>query len=129
MDGDDTVEFFEKFAEEFKADFHDLRIHWNQHLAPEGSLSLGAMATIVAGITAGFWLRGAVGIIPAWAWGIVLIAVVQASPWTAAPPCPCRHPPKFSVQKCLCHRSLESSICEYLECYCVACLNVDNLRE
>jgi hypothetical protein len=75
MDGDDAVEFFEKFAEEFKVDLHDLRIHWNRHFAAEGSLSLGAMVTIVACITAGFWLRDAVGMVPAWAWGIVLVAV------------------------------------------------------
>lgn len=76
MDGDDAIEFFEKFAAEFKVDLHDLRVHWNQHFAPEGSLSLGAMVAIVLCITAGFWLRDRVDILPAWAWGISLIAIV-----------------------------------------------------
>lgn len=75
MAGDDAVEFFKKFAEEFKVDLKDLHVHWNQHFAPEGSLSAGAMVAIVLCITAGFWLRDAIGMLPAWAWGIVLIAI------------------------------------------------------
>ena len=75
MDGDDAAEFFEKFSQEFAVDLQDLRVHWNQHFAPEGALSLGAMAAIVLCITAGFWLRDAIGILPAWAWGIALVAL------------------------------------------------------
>jgi len=70
-----TVEFFEKFGQEFSVDLQDLRVHWNQHFAPEGSFSFGAMVAIVLCITAGFWLRDAIGILLAWAWGITLIAI------------------------------------------------------
>jgi hypothetical protein len=69
MDGDDAVEFFEKFAEEFKVDLQDLRAHWDQHFAPEGSLSFGVMVAIVLCITAGFWLRDAIGILTGMALG------------------------------------------------------------
>lgn len=78
MDGDDAVEFFEKFGQEFGVDLYELNAHWRQHFAPEGSGSLGAMVTIVLCITAGFWLRDAIGILPAWAWGITLIVIVAA---------------------------------------------------
>ena len=75
MDGDDAIEFLEQFAQEFNVDLADLRIHWDQHFAPEGSLSFGAMVVVVLCITAGFWLRDATGILPAWAWGLSLIGV------------------------------------------------------
>src|SRR5690348_1284051 len=63
IDGDDAVEFFEVFAQEFGVDLQELRMHWDQHFAPEGSLSLAAMVAIALCITAGFWLRGAIGIL------------------------------------------------------------------
>ena len=47
----------------------------DQHFSPEGTLSLGALAAIVLCITAGFWLREAIGIFPAWVWGLILIAI------------------------------------------------------
>lgn len=75
MDGEDAVEFFDEFHRDFGVDLEDLHMHWDQHFSPEGTLSLGVLVAIVLCITAGFWLRGAIGILPAWAWGLVLIAI------------------------------------------------------
>jgi acyl carrier protein len=75
MDGEDAVEFFDEFQRDFGVDLVDLHMHWDQQFSPEGTLSLGALAAIVLCITAGFWLREAVGILPAWVWGLILIAI------------------------------------------------------
>lgn len=75
MDGDDALEFFDAFQRDFGVDLEDLHMHWDQHFSPEGTLSLGALVTIVLCITAGFWLHGAIGILPAWGWGLLLIAI------------------------------------------------------
>jgi hypothetical protein len=75
MDGDDAVEFFDEFQRAFGVDLVDLHMHWDQHFIPEGTLTLGALIGIVLCITAGFWLRGAIGILPAWAWGLILIGI------------------------------------------------------
>jgi acyl carrier protein len=75
VDGEDAVEFFDAFQKEFGIDLEDLHIHWDQHFSPEGTLSLGALIMIVLCITAGFWVKDAVGIFPAWAWGLLLIAM------------------------------------------------------
>jgi acyl carrier protein len=75
MDGEDAVEFFGEFQQDFGVDLADLHMHWDQHFSPEGTLSLGAMAAIALSITAGFGLRQAFGILPAWAWGLILIAI------------------------------------------------------
>ncbi len=75
MDGDDAVEFFDAFRQEFGVDLADLDVHWNQHFAPEGSPSFGVMVVICVCITAGFWVRDAIGMLPAWAWGLALIAI------------------------------------------------------
>jgi hypothetical protein len=58
MDGDDAVKFFDAFQRDFGVDLEDLHMRWDQHFSPEGTLSLGALVTIVLCITAGFWLRG-----------------------------------------------------------------------
>ena len=75
IDGEDAVEFFDEFQRDFGVDLVDLHMHWDQHFSPEGTLSLGALAAIVLCITAGFWLREAIGILPAWVWGLILIAI------------------------------------------------------
>ena len=36
MDGDDAVEFFEKFGEEFHVDLTPLHDHWHDHFRSEG---------------------------------------------------------------------------------------------
>jgi acyl carrier protein len=74
MDGDDAVEFFRDFSAEFKVNLDDLYSRWGQHFGPEG-VSFGFLVIVVLGITAGFWLRDLVGILPAWAWGIGLTSV------------------------------------------------------
>ena len=78
MDGEDAVEFFDAFQRDFGVDLEDLHIHWEQHFDPEGGFSFTVLAAIVVCITAGFWLRGSIGILPAWAWGLVLIAIAAA---------------------------------------------------
>jgi hypothetical protein len=78
MDGIDAVEFFKEFGEEFKVNLEDLGSHWDQHFGPEGipiSVSLVFIVVIWICITAGFWLRDSVGVLPAWAWGFGLIAI------------------------------------------------------
>lgn len=84
IEGDDAIEFFEEFEREFGVDITDLHLHWSQHFAPEGSLSLGVMVVLVFCVTAGFWLRDLVGIFPAWAWGLTLIAIaIMIHQWLA----------------------------------------------
>jgi hypothetical protein len=75
MDGDDAVEFFERFRQEFQVDLADLDIHWNQHFVREGGPNFAVMIVIGLCVTAGFWFRHGIGIFPGWAWGIVLIAI------------------------------------------------------
>jgi acyl carrier protein len=78
MDGDDAVEFFEKFGTEFHIDLTALCGHWNQHFASEGCLGeppLGCAVVVVAAAFAGGLLHMAVYRIPAWASIIALIAV------------------------------------------------------
>jgi hypothetical protein len=66
MDGDDAVEFFEEFRQEFEVDLTNLHIHWDQHFCPEGTPpSFSLMIAIGLCVIAGFWLRDAVGILPA----------------------------------------------------------------
>lgn len=49
MDGDDAVEFFEKFAKEFNVDLSALGKHWSEHFGPEGTPSLPGL--VLVGIT------------------------------------------------------------------------------
>lgn len=73
VDGEDAVEFFKDFGKGFKVDFADLHIRWNQHFAPEGSGSFGAIVVLCLCVTAGFWLHDLFGLVPPWGWGIGLI--------------------------------------------------------
>jgi acyl carrier protein len=36
MDGDDAVEFFDKFEKQFEVDLTYLQEHWNEYFGPEG---------------------------------------------------------------------------------------------
>jgi acyl carrier protein len=76
MDGDDAVEFFKDFGAAFKVNLDDLHARWDQHFGPEGGPSFGFLIIVVLCITAGFWLRDRLGLLPAWAWGIALIFAV-----------------------------------------------------
>jgi len=76
MDGDDAVEFFERFGEEFHVDLTVLYHHWQEHFLPEGGgPSLWFMVVIGAAVVLGDLLHRAFQPIPSWAWMIALIAV------------------------------------------------------
>jgi hypothetical protein len=34
MDGDDAVDFFDAFQQDFGVDLEDLHMHWDQHFSP-----------------------------------------------------------------------------------------------
>jgi acyl carrier protein len=47
LDGDDAVEFFEEFQEEFSVNIEDLELFWDRYFAPEGmTLSTGFLFVI-----------------------------------------------------------------------------------
>jgi acyl carrier protein len=78
MDGDDAVEFFEKFGEKFNVDLTTLHNHWHSHFVPEGGgLSPGCTVVIGVGVIAGGVLHAAVEWIPAWAAMIVFVGVLS----------------------------------------------------
>jgi hypothetical protein len=77
LEGDDAVEFFEKFGEEFHVDLTALGDRWRQHFLPEGGgPSLGWMVVVGAAVIAGGLLHSAAKWIPVWASMIALIAVL-----------------------------------------------------
>ena len=80
MDGDDAVDFLEKFGKKFSVDLELLWKHWPRHFGPEFSgPSLGAIMLIVACVVLGDLLHRAFHRIPAWAW---MIALIVAEVWT-----------------------------------------------
>jgi len=80
MDGDDAVEFFEKFSETFHVDLAVLRENWRQHFGPEGVhpafIAFIGVAVGVAGL-----LHELIQAVPIWAWCIPLI---PATLWSVA---------------------------------------------
>jgi Protein of unknown function (DUF1493) len=80
LDGDDAVEFFEKFGKDFNVDLELLWRHWQRHFAPEFSgPSLASIVVIVACVVVGDLLHRAFHQIPGWVAMIALIVVVV---WT-----------------------------------------------
>jgi hypothetical protein len=76
MDGDDAVEFFQKFGTKFQVDLGGLYEHWHQHFGPEGGgPSLGCVVVIVVAVVASSLLHDAFKRIPIWLSTIVLIGV------------------------------------------------------
>lgn len=76
MDGDDAVEFFEKFGKDFNVDLELLWQHWRLHFGPEFSgPSLGSIVAIVACVVVGDLLHRTFHRIPGWAAMIALIVV------------------------------------------------------
>lgn len=76
VDGDDAVEFFEKFSDRFEVDLQDLHFHWDSHFAPEGTqLSLGSMIVLAGCGVAGVAIGEFVGVLPSWAWAILLLGI------------------------------------------------------
>jgi hypothetical protein len=76
VDGDDAVEFFDNFGKSFDIDLHDLYANWERHFLPEaGPMSLGVIVVLCGSAIAGFILKAVVGVLPAWAWMILLITM------------------------------------------------------
>ena len=75
MDGDDAIEFFEKFSETFHVELDVLGNNWERHFGPEGLhpayIAFIAFVGVAVGI-AGL-LHEAVQIVPIWAWCIPLV--------------------------------------------------------
>jgi acyl carrier protein len=74
MDGDDAVEFFEKFGERFSVDLTDLWEHWDSHFGPEVSApsGFGVFVVIGAGVAFGGLVHEMISSVPAWAATICL---------------------------------------------------------
>jgi hypothetical protein len=68
MEGDDAVEFFNKFGEKFHVDLATLHEHWHEHFFPEGfgAPSAGCMVVIGASVIVGGFVHEVVKRIPAW---------------------------------------------------------------
>jgi acyl carrier protein len=76
MDGDDAVEFFERFAEKFHVDITALGDHWHRHFGPEGGLVSfppELLFASAAGAVAGLALHEWVLWIPGWLAVIVFV--------------------------------------------------------
>jgi acyl carrier protein len=74
LDGDDAVEFFEKFGKEFSVNLKPLGHAWHEHFGSEGGLFwLGFVCFVLFAI--GFAIHWIVNWIPVWAAGISLIVV------------------------------------------------------
>ncbi len=65
MDGDDAVEFFEKFENKFEVDLTYLKEHWSEYFGPEGISGPGpllfAIVTMVPALVVGAIFR-----LPSW---------------------------------------------------------------
>jgi hypothetical protein len=75
MDGDDAVEFFEKFGEAFHVDLTPLGDRWDQHFSGEGGPSPGWLVVIGASIAVAAILHELVKWVPMWASTIALVAL------------------------------------------------------
>lgn len=66
LEGDDAIEFFQKFRDQFAVDLSKLDEDWNQYFAPEGVSPLTFLITLGPGALLGFgfgrWFPGS----PAW---------------------------------------------------------------
>lgn len=76
IDGDEAVAFFESFATAFEVDLRELYLNWDLYFLPEGGgQSLATMILICGCVLAGFGLSALLGVLPAWAWIVLLVAV------------------------------------------------------
>jgi hypothetical protein len=78
MDGDDAVEFFKTFGEEFNVSLDGLHARWHQHFGPEGiplTYSLGFIVLVWLCFEAGFLFHDRIGVLPAWGWGTALMGI------------------------------------------------------
>ena len=79
MQGEDATEFLKEFSKAFSVNPDGLRARWRQHFSPEGRGTLFAIAAMVVCVAAGFRLAEALGILPAWGWGLLLIVLFLLS--------------------------------------------------
>lgn len=75
VDGDDAVEFFEKYGEAFHVDLAALHRHWDLHFAPEGVgfQSLPLLIIVGAAVVTGDLVHEVDRRIPLWASTITLL--------------------------------------------------------
>jgi Protein of unknown function (DUF1493) len=74
MDGDDAVEFFEKFQREFRVDLCELTLRWSEYFGPEGVSPWAAVmgsGGIVGCVALGTVLERYLGFLRPWAWDLI----------------------------------------------------------
>jgi acyl carrier protein len=65
MDGDDAVEFFEKFEKKFEVDLTYLQEHWSEYFGPEGISGSGPLLFSIVAMVPALGL-GIVFHLPSW---------------------------------------------------------------
>lgn len=86
MDGDDAVEFFEKFQREFRVDVSELRYAWPEFFGPEAVgliVPIAGVGGIVGCVLLARFLDAHIGALPQWAWSTICIVgfLVTARYW------------------------------------------------
>ena len=66
MDGDDAVEFFERFRSEFALDLQNLYRDWKFYFGPEGTPITSLLCLILPGLAFGIGLTTVFPALPAW---------------------------------------------------------------
>jgi hypothetical protein len=66
MEGDDAVEFFEKFGNEFRVDFSSLYEDWNKYFAAEGVSPAVVLVILGPGALIGFGMEQLFAGLPSW---------------------------------------------------------------
>lgn len=75
MDGDDAVEFFEKFGREFSVDLKPLGHAWDQHFVPEGGPHPLLVVAWIGLFGLGAGVHALLHWVPTWLAGISLIVI------------------------------------------------------
>jgi hypothetical protein len=100
MEGDDAVEFFQRFAAEFKADLTQLELGWHSYFSSEAMSPVGAVIVIGSPLLLAFLVNYIIPSMPFW------IAAALAFPlwlwvfywWTRLPR---NRSPQISIQDLL----------------------------
>lgn len=66
MEGDDAVEFFEKFGHEFQVDFSGLYQDWSRYFAAEGVSPAAVLIMLGPGALIGFGMERLFARLPTW---------------------------------------------------------------
>ena len=75
MDGDDAIEFFKQFGEQFGVDLRALWDEWDEHFGPEGGPGVAFGLVCVALMGIGEAIHKLIGLLPFWVWGSIFIVV------------------------------------------------------